>query len=320
MVKNNDIEIILDGKTTEDAAITLHGISSLTANLNFVLTGTEHRNADAAFVLAGAKPDEMHMVMKPKRQDETGIIISAHDPSASLVRYHFDRMDIEDFSLTSGKLINEITINFAHDFTEGNPKSAITKHNPLSKLLYGDAKATLDLLMVQHTRVAEKIADAVLFTSSIPEILCAFTHNVRSLYLEVGDIVSITHPAGLGEHGWQEALALIARKRIQGIRICYEISLTPSGTLYRSELLTLTQTAAAGKQGINITYEAGVATITIYADVAGYPPVEGAEVTIAGVRKVTDRNGQVRFTLDPGTYTARITASGYEDAEVTFTT
>jgi hypothetical protein len=91
-----------------------------------------------------------------------------------------------------------------------------------------------------------------------------------------------------------------------------------SGTLYASELLSLTQVARSGSAGVTIAYDRGVATITIYADVQGSPPVEGAEVTISGIKQITNKKGQVRFNLLPGKYTAYVSASGYEDAEIVF--
>ena len=95
------------------------------------------------------------------------------------------------------------------------------------------------------------------------------------------------------------------------------------GDLYLSELLSLSQVAGTGESGINIQYENGVATFTITAILGGGrigPPIEGAEMVINGVRKITDHNGQVRFPLEKGAkYTAYLSASGYEDAQYTFT-
>ena len=112
---------------------------------------------------------------------------------------------------------------------------------------------------------------------------------------------------------------MISKKNYNGTKINYAANMLPSGDFYRSELVTLSRVSEAGREGITVTYERGVATITRSADVQGYPPVEGAEITISGVRKVSDTRGQVRFNLEPGTYTAAIKASGYDNNEVTFT-
>ena len=177
--------------------------------------------------------------------------------------------------------------------------------------------------MIQGARQAEKIADAVLFTSSIPESVASFTHDLRSIYVEVGDNVTLSHPAGLSENGYQDAAAFVSKKRLNGITINYEVIMKAIGDLYWSELLSLSQIAGTGESGINIQYENGVATFTITAILGGGrigPPIEGAEMVINGVRKITDHNGQVRFPLEKGVkYTAYLSASGYEDAQYTFT-
>lgn len=230
--------------------------------------------------------------------------------------YHFFADEITEFSVTSEELINEVTINYAYDFSQGKFQSSITKHNPLSKVLYGTVRQTFDLKMVQTTRQAERVVDSILMTYSIPGIVAEFKHDYRSIHIEVGDVCTISHLAGTGENGFDMSRALVIEKDI--INSSYKISLEKTGSLYSSELLNLTQVAGAGTESISITYEQGVATITIYADIQGSPPVEGAEVTIAGVRKITDNKGQARFNLLPGTYKAYIQASGYEDAEITF--
>ena len=318
-VKNNDIALVLKGKTTDEQAIVLQGIAYQSNDLRLILRGVVGVEDDLPIVLTGKPYDDLGIVFNSKYGDDLGIILSAIDATDILVRYKFMEDEISGFQLTSGDLTNEVTINYNYDFAAGRFKASVTKHNPLSKLFYGDAKQTLSLKMIQHTRQAEKIADAILMTSSIPQITAAFKHDLRSLFIEVGDIVSVTHPAGLGENGYEDAIGMISEQNLDGIKIDYKMIMKASGNLYASELLTLSQTAEPGAAGLTITYEQGVATITIYADIQGSPPVEGAEVTISGVKKITDNKGQVRFNLLPGTYTAYIQASGYEDAEVVFT-
>ena len=234
------------------------------------------------------------------------------------IKYQFKEDCLSDFQLTSGSLINEISLKYAYDFADTKYMAALTKRNPLSQLLYGLAAASLDMAMIQNTRQAELVADAILMTSSLPEIRASFTHDTRSILVEVGDEVGITHRAGLGPNGYIEAPAIVSKKSVQGIAIKYEVIMKPSGTLYQSELVTLLQTSTSQQEGLSVSYINGVATITIYADVAGNPPVEGAEITINSVQKVTDKKGQVRFNLLPGKFTAIISASGYEDKQVSF--
>jgi hypothetical protein len=231
----------------------------------------------------------------------------------------FTEGQIRDLTVKSGEMVNEVTILYSYNWTDGKFRSSITKHNPLSKVLYGTKEKSLELRMVQSTRQAEKIADAILLTSSIPPLQASFKHDLRSLSVEVGDEVTLTHSGGIGENGFVDAPALVLSNSQSGGDISYVVLLKQQSSLYASELLTLTQTVGATKESFSVQYEKGVATITIYADVQGSPPVEGAEVTIGGVKKVTDKKGQVRFNLQPGRYKAIITANGYEDAEITFT-
>jgi hypothetical protein len=230
--------------------------------------------------------------------------------------YAFLEADMTDFEITSEPLINEVTINYSYDFADTKYRSSITKHNPLSKLIYGDAKKPFDLQMLQTTRQVDRVADALLASFSIPQIIATFKHNFKSLHIEVGDPVTITHKAGLAENGYAAVAGVVIKKDF--INSAYAVMIAQSAALYASELLSLTQVATSGAESITITYDKGVATITIYADVQGSPPVEGAEVTIGGVKKLTDKKGQARFNLTPGKYTAHISASGYEDAEIVF--
>ncbi len=309
----NELDLILLGRTTDEQNIVLQGIGHPGNEFSLIMVGITGVEDELPLILTGKRYNEMAILAGSKSSDECGLLLNAVDPTKG---YQFT--DITDFSLTSGAIINEITINYAYDQVDGKPTAAITKHNPLSKLLYGTARQTLDLKMIQGSRQAEKIADAILFTSSIPESIASFTHDMRSIHIEVGDDVTISHPAGLGANGYQEASAFVSKKRLKGITINYEVIMKAVGDLYLPELLSLSQVAGTGESGINIQYENGVATITIYAKVQGSPPVEGAEVTISSIRKITDKKGQVRFNLLPGRYTAYIEASGYEDADITF--
>jgi Carboxypeptidase regulatory-like domain len=317
--KSIERDLILEALTPSERDIVLRGVGTGRAGRSLILSGSASEDAGRDLIIKGKNGFGRYLILTTKPAAGRSLILNAVDPPESLVRYSFSEDEIkESLEISSGELVNEITVLYAYDFIDGKPRGAITKHNPLSKLLYGEASKSLELRMVRSARVAEKIADAVLHTSSVPEIVSSFNHDLRSFYLEVGDTVSISHSAGIGPQGFQKALAIVTDKKISGATISYKAVMKSSGRLYRSELVTLTTVAGGGKEGLTVAYKNGVATITIYADVQGNPPVEGAEVTISGVKKVTDKNGQARFNLQPGTYTAHISASGYEDAQVTF--
>ncbi len=316
----DELDLVSVAKSRDELGLTLRGLKQGLYDLQRTsLRGVLTLLDDLDAVLTGKLRDELGLTLASKTTDELGCLVPAVDPPDIYAVYDFVEEEMEEFRITSGRLINEVSLRYNYDYAEQRFKAALTKHNPLSKLLYGEARESFELKMLQGTREAERIADAILKTSSIPEVICTFRHTLRSLHVEVGDIVSITHRAGLDLAGYINALATVTKKGIDGPTISYEVVMQSGERLYRSEMLALSQTAMAGEPGVTVQYDQGVATITIYADVQGYPPVQGAEVTISGVRKITDQNGQVRFNLAPGTYTAYIRASGYEDAEVTFT-
>ena len=229
--------------------------------------------------------------------------------------FPFAEKDMVDFTVSSEPLQNYVTANFGYDFESQKFQSSLTKQNPLSKLIYEEASEKYDFRMIQSTRQAERVVDAILNTYSIPAIIVSFKHNQRSTRVETGDTVTVTHRTGPG--GYVDAKGIVVKKDF--IENSYSIVMEGTGNLHASELVSLTQVGATkAQEGFGVTYANGVATITIYAGVAGSPPVEGAEVTISGVKKFTNKQGQVRFNLKPGKYTAYIVASGYEDNEVTF--
>jgi hypothetical protein len=244
-------------------------------------------------------------------------IISTDSPLFDFIE---EEIKTDSFSVTSGDLINEVTINYAYNPAENKFRSSLTKHNPLSKLIYGDAKKSYDLEMIQGTRQAEYICDAVLNTSSVPELITAFRHDARSVHVEVGDVCTVTHRAGIGASGFVAARAVIVDKDIDDN---YKVRMERENTLYASELLTLTQTAQpASQSGVTATYESGVLTLTFFVILSSGnygPPLEGAEITITGVRKITDKAGQVKFTLQPGTYSVKAECPGYVPDEFQLT-
>lgn len=315
----NERYAILNGLTPMERDALLHGTVLLGHGAWGILAGQEGKDSGRDGILRGLTGFGRDCILDTKPSLERGFILLAEDPIESLVCYEFKEEEITDFEISPGGLVNEITLNYAYDHAEGQFKASITKHNPLSKLLYGEAKESRDVQMIQGTRQAEKVADAILMTSSSPEIKASFKHDMRSYRVEAGDIAAITHRAGLGANGYEAAAGIVSLKRVQGIEIFYEVIMKPSGSLYLSELVSLTRAAGTGQAGISITYEAGVATFTVYADIQGNPAVQGAEITINGVKKLTDIKGQARFNLLPGTYKAYIRASGYADAEIRFT-
>lgn len=313
---NDSLDFILGVKPDDEAEILINGIGSFYSLLGLILNGVDEITDDLNFILNGKTYDEINFILNTRIPNECNFLIKAAPPT--LIIYDFIEKELEDFELTSDTLINEVTVRYNYDPAEGKFLSAITKHNPLSKLLYREEKSTYELKMIGTTRQAEIIADAVLLSFSIPEIISSFSHDLRSLFIELGDLITLTHSYGLGETGYNQVPAEVIKKDIDGLKINYAAVIKEISTLYQSELVNISQVSSSGAPSITIQYEAGVATITIYAEVAGNPPIEGANVLINGIKKITDKKGQARFNLEHGTYIAQIQASGYEDAEIQF--
>lgn len=234
------------------------------------------------------------------------------------VPYPFTEDEITGLGMTSESLINEITLRYDYDPSQDKYLSSITKHNPISKRVNDTtAPEDYDCPMIYGTRQAERVVDSMLKSYAFPSIIASFRHSIKSRRVEVGDPCTITHAAGIGAAGFAAAGAMVISK--DAITHEYSIMLDKDAALHETELLNLTSVASGGSSGVSVTYANGVATLTIYADVQGNPPIQGAEVTISGVKKITDVKGQARFNLAPGRYSAVIEASGYENAEITFT-
>jgi len=238
--------------------------------------------------------------------------------SDAAILYQFKEDEIKDIEITSEDLFNEITLNFAYDPADEKYKSTITKHNPLSKIIYGPAIKTIDLRMIRGARQAEKITDAILRTFSIPQIIISFRHNMKSFHVEPGDRCNITHRAGLGENGYVSAPCEVIKKEIGEIDIRYSVAVDSASGLMQSELIAISQ-AGSDKLGTKFEYINESLRVTIYADSPGYPPIPGALVNVNSVKRTTDAAGEAVFSSFPhGTYTALISADGYADIERIF--
>jgi hypothetical protein len=264
--------------------------------------------------------------------------------SVDPVRYKFkdDGTDKMGLSITSEDIVNQITINYAYEPETTKYRSSITKHNPRSKGIYGGVfPGVLNLKGIQSTRQADGIADAYLRTHSIPALICSLTDDLRSSLVEAGDRVEITHPDGIGENGFVDAPGVVIQLDEGDADIKYGVAMDTDDDLFVSELVALTETAAAGKLGVDVQYSDGVATLTVlvlpdaekvsgysrestwvnpyYRSTGGNTVLSGVDVTVNGIRRISDAQGQVAFSIGRGTYQAVISAAGYPSQELVFT-
>lgn len=326
----------LGGKHYTQLLFLARGYGSSHDYLKFMLKSVSTLTTDLNFLVEGATVDDLLFLAEGKTCNELGFVVGesiqsikkGHARSSSVSSYfdpiyHFLEDEITDFEVRGEVPINEVTIRYMYDYSSNQFGASLTKHNLSSKSIYGNTgeyKKVYEMKWIQDGRTANVIADAILNTVSLPELYCTFSHNLSSLYLEENDPVTITHEAGLDENGWVQAPCWIVKKSRSGVVIKYEVVMkhTQYGLLH-TELVRLVLATGLGEAGgVTVTYESGVATITVYADVEGSPPISGVNVTISGTVKITNEKGQVYFPLDPGEYTAYLVASGYEDTSITF--
>lgn len=295
---------IIASKTTSIAG-TLRGFTSGTVGISGVVKGSNNISLDG--------------ILLPKEELSIGGILLARDYINAI--YSFIENDISNFHVSSTlSLTNMVTVNYAFNQVTNQYDRAVTRKNPISEYMYGLFPGTVNLQMIHKSRQASIIADAFLQMYAFPTVKVSFEHNLTSLYVQEGDTVLLTHRGGIGEYGFIETPGIVIRKSIRDAIIGYTTVVDVSlRNWHKTELVNTFETYSVTGGAIMVTYENGIATLTVYADIANKPPIEGASISIDGVIKLTDLKGQAKFYLERGTYTAYITASGYENAEVTFT-
>lgn len=319
---DNELNTTLMAKWSSALNFSITGVESTFTRLRFIISCIAELDNDLLFYTKGKTYNDLLFNILGKPNNNLGFL--AFCESTFNYIYHFVKDEITGFKLEPKDVINEVTIRFGYDFVENKPRATITKHNPISKAIYGDNssyKKTYEMQHVQDQRFADKLADAILKSYSLPPVICSFTHNVRSFYVEENDRVAISHPAGFDLNGYTEAGGYVKARNRNKMQIDYEVLMKHINTgLLDSELVKLTIASGVGRGGgISIEYEAGVLTATVYANIAGNPPLQGVTVRLGELVGITNVKGQTYFNVSPGTYTAYLTASGYEDKELTFT-
>jgi len=332
MVKTTDRDLILEGFTNSERDLIIKGTTHDERETAVIIRGKAGSNTSRDFILDGTDLLERSGITEGRPLIEAEAIIRGELPVDTRVAYRFKEKELDGFTITGtlSEIVNTLTVLFGYNHYLGRYTRAITKKNPASEAMYGASQKTIELPMVQDPLTAGRIASDSLKAMSWPSLRASFSHDLRSAFLETGDIATLTHSAGIGMSGWVDREARIIRKVISLPRINYTVQIplydqADDSSFSRIEFVSQVETIYAITEGglsigggITISYEEGIATFTVYADVSGSPPIEGARLEINGVVKFTDQNGQARFLLDPGTYTAYVSAAGYQSAQFSF--
>lgn len=313
-----ECDAIVTGMTLNERDAVLYGTGQTSSERWFVVGGHYEKSITRDAVLSGKTGIDRYGVLTGKPCTERSAVLQGQSPV--LATYRFLQSDTSKFQATvTGDITNRLTVQYAYDWAHSRYLRSITKRNPYSEAEYGIYEGTVQLPYITQSRQADIMCSAMLRMKSLPQQKISFEHDLRSVFIQEGDVVYLNHTAGIADAGFIDAPATITRKAIRDAVISYTaIADIFNESLYQSEFVSQFALTEAYGGAVSVTYDRGIATLTIYADIDGRPPVQGANVSIGGVLKATNEKGQVRFSLQPGTYTAYIEASGYEDLQVSF--
>jgi len=264
---------------------------------------------------------EVSILGEGKSLVNRGILGVGEIPKTVKSVYSFTEDEISNFIITSrlDDLVNEISVLYAYNWAENKFTKSITKKETSSQLLYGTRKPSpIERKFLQNTYQANTHIDSILRTNSFPVYEATFTHTMKSFYVEVGDIIDITHSAGIGSNGWNRQICDVVEKSMstQG-EISYKV-VSEQSVKAVPVLLKLSETPEATKESIGLFYEDGLATLTIVSDTDPPKSIKGITVRIGSVTQATNDEGQVRFRLSTGKHKAYLSGQGYENVEYEF--
>jgi hypothetical protein len=318
--KNDLLEGLGVGKTYDD----LGGIGICYADLYSLLkgigTGVENIYNELDGIGKGTAYDELGSIGQGKGASEL-MGLAFGDVSGS-IGYPFTNEEITDPKLTSGFLYNYITVKYNYNFASNKYQASITKQNGRSIALFGKIEKTFELEFVQYTTLANKIIDELIYTYSMPEIKLIFKNNLKTMFLEEGDKITISLDGGLSPEGeFVNEEADIIKKNISDIEIEYTCMLTKYNKKNaKGELVNITNTISTkGGLAYNLTYNGTTLSIGVFDSTKTSSVIEGASVIINTNVSITNVNGIAYFALGSGTYSATIKATSYEDLIFTFT-
>lgn len=210
-------------------------------------------------------------------------------------------------------LFTRVTVPFDYDYAAGKARQSITLVAKSAKILHGERTAELALPWVKSSRQAIATATAWLQWRARPKWVLTGSISVQHRSLQPGSLISVSHP----------------RLPVSG-----EYVLTNVDPGYGSGAVSITAEALPGlipivsietvgkrfdppSDGLNITYENGVATLVIV-DPNG-SPVRDAAVVFDGKNGKTDITGTVSFKADPGVHAVVINAAGFAPLEMEIT-
>lgn len=212
-------------------------------------------------------------------------------------------------TIEAGEIYNRIVFEYNQDYATNKPQDTITL-----KTGAGDKTLTYSAPEITSNASAVSIATRVLeYYSRYRWNINFDTDDIASVPT---DTIEIQHPKLSRTKSFQAFVKnaqtdLISRMN----RITAEIVLNETPVIV---LAGQSKLYVAEESAISYSYENGVLSI-IVKDESG-KPIKNAEVIILGKTSKCDSSGIAKFTLESGTYTVKIQASGYttRTEEITF--
>lgn len=209
-------------------------------------------------------------------------------------------------SLTLDSIFTVLKYEYDQDYYSNKPISTIELTSTTLQR-YGERVKTISAPLVRNANSALSIATRLLQYYSTP-VFKALLELDWDQEIAPMDWIDMTHPnlpaSRTGEYFVWDSSSSVG-STVYDLTIESMIQSPPNVELTgQSNLFEFTQSE------LSYVYEDGVLTLTVVNTETG-TPLKNASVTILGQEKFSDEKGVVKFKLDHGTFTVKITAPGF---------
>lgn len=229
----------------------------------------------------------------------------------------FELSGAEDFGEATARLdevVTELTIDFDYEPAQDRYRQSITLRAQASEDIYGRRKRATPYQAgaLQSRREAFQLGERLLpYLARARWKQSATISGADALEVSPGAFVNVT-----ATH-----LPIAGQVIVTGVSRDYDSNSAtieleqPYGAAPSVRVVQSSQLAAAAEEATTIEYLDGTATITALAPDGSI--LTGATITLNGVSRVANAQGQARFVIDPGIYELRINADGYDEQIIT---
>jgi len=207
-------------------------------------------------------------------------------------------------SLTSNDIKTVLVINYAWDHVENKATKSLRLASN-SKEAYGTIEETLDLRWIGDAKTALSIGKRLLTYKSRPLNVVRFSVDFARNDVLPGQWISVNHPYNPSADDIMFVTNAEIDPQTQIGTVSAQCNFGESPSVIIDSLSS--QFSASG-DSLVVRFGNGFATI-VARDKDG-APLPGALITLDGVTRRADRNGEAVFQAEPGLHTLRIEAAG----------